>query len=83
MFLSANMKTQVSLVGRTNVGKSLLFNKLVKSRKSLVVDFDGSTRDINHGIISHKDKSIVIEDEISISNIDSYRVYEAINLKNS
>ena len=56
------MKTQVSLVGRTNVGKSLLFNKLVKSRKSLVVDFDGSTRDINHGIISHKDKSIVIED---------------------
>ena len=56
------MKNQVSLVGRTNVGKSLLFNKLVKSRKSLVVDFEGSTRDINQGLIVHQDKSIILED---------------------
>lgn len=62
MLLSANMKNQVSLVGRTNVGKSLLFNKLVKSRKSLVVDFEGSTRDINQGLIVHQDKSIILED---------------------
>jgi len=56
------MKTQVSLVGRTNVGKSLLFNKLVKARKSLVVDHHGSTRDTNQGISTFNGKSIVVED---------------------
>ena len=56
------MKTQVSLVGRTNVGKSLLFNKLVKARKSLVVDHHGSTRDTNQGISTFNGKSILVED---------------------
>ena len=56
------MKTQVSLVGRTNVGKSLLFNKLVKARKSLVVDHHGSTRDTNQGISTFNEKSILVED---------------------
>ena len=45
------MKEIVALVGRTNVGKSLLFNKLTKSRKSLVIDHHGVTRDINSGYL--------------------------------
>lgn len=56
------MKNLISLVGRTNVGKSLLFNKLIKSKKSLVIDHHGITRDINRGFISFKGKSILVED---------------------
>ncbi|MEC9206146.1 MAG: ribosome biogenesis GTPase Der [Pseudomonadota bacterium] len=56
------MKNLISLVGRTNVGKSLLFNKLVKSRKSLVIDHHGITRDINTGFIDSKGKRILVED---------------------
>ena len=35
----------ISLVGRPNVGKSTLFNRLSKSRQALVSDFEGLTRD--------------------------------------
>ena len=56
------MKNLISLVGRTNVGKSLLFNKLIKSKKSLVIDHHGITRDINRGFINFKGKSILVED---------------------
>ena len=41
------MNTTVALVGRTNVGKSSLFNKLAKSKSALVSEQEGLTRDIN------------------------------------
>ena len=43
------MKPVISLVGRPNVGKSTLFNKLTKSRDALVADFAGLTRDRKYG----------------------------------
>ncbi|MBI1908371.1 ribosome biogenesis GTPase Der [Candidatus Uhrbacteria bacterium] len=36
---------KVALVGRTNVGKSTLFNKLIEEQRSLVSDVAGTTRD--------------------------------------
>ncbi len=45
------MSSQAVIIGRTNVGKSLLFNKLTKQKKSLVVDYHGVTKDINHGYL--------------------------------
>lgn len=44
------MKTTIALVGRPNVGKSTLFNKLTRTRDALVADFPGLTRDRKYGI---------------------------------
>ncbi len=43
------MKPTIVLVGRPNVGKSTLFNRLTKSRAALVADLPGLTRDRHYG----------------------------------
>ena len=45
------MSDEVVIVGKTNVGKSLLFNKLIGQKKSLVINHHGVTRDVMSGVI--------------------------------
>jgi GTP-binding protein len=56
------MKPVLALVGRPNVGKSTLFNRLTQSRDAIVADFAGLTRDRHYGNAKHgKHEFIVID----------------------
>lgn len=52
----------VSIVGRPNVGKSTLFNKLIKERKAIVDDTPGVTRDKLYGEIKWNGKTLIVVD---------------------
>ncbi|MGI8544873.1 MAG: ribosome biogenesis GTPase Der [Aridibacter sp.] len=52
----------VAIIGRPNVGKSTLFNRLVGSRKSIVGDEPGITRDRIYGIVEWRTKTFEIVD---------------------
>jgi GTP-binding protein len=53
---------QVAIVGRPNVGKSTLFNRLCGFRKSIVGDESGITRDRIYGSVRWNNKSISVLD---------------------
>ncbi|RIY33089.1 ribosome biogenesis GTPase Der [Psittacicella melopsittaci] len=57
-----NQKTVIALVGRPNVGKSTLFNRLTKTRDALVADFPGLTRDRKYGIARYQDQEYILID---------------------
>ncbi len=52
----------VALVGRPNVGKSTLFNRLTKSRSALVHDVPGLTRDRHYGRARAGDREFLVID---------------------
>jgi GTP-binding protein len=52
----------VALVGRPNVGKSTLFNRLTKTRDALVADFPGLTRDRHYGRARVDDRAFFVVD---------------------
>ena len=62
------MFTSIAIIGRPNVGKSTLFNKLTKSRSAIVSDYAGLTKDRNHGFIDINDKKILLIDTGGIGN---------------
>jgi GTPase len=56
------MTPVVALVGRPNVGKSTLFNRLTRSRDALVADFPGLTRDRKYGQAVVEDMNFIVVD---------------------
>lgn len=52
----------VAIIGRPNVGKSTLFNRLTESRKSIVGDEPGITRDRIYGAVEWKGKTFALVD---------------------
>jgi GTP-binding protein len=52
----------IALVGRPNVGKSTLFNRLTKTRNALVADFPGLTRDRHYGRARTGERAYLVVD---------------------
>ena len=72
------MFTSIAIIGRPNVGKSTLFNKLTNSRDAIVSDFPGLTKDRNYGFLKLKDKRALLVDTGGIAK-DSDEIKEAIS----
>jgi GTP-binding protein len=56
------MKPVMALVGRPNVGKSTLFNRLTQSRDAIVADFAGLTRDRHYGNAKQGRREFIVID---------------------
>ena len=56
------MKPVIALVGRPNVGKSTLFNRLTKTRDAIVADYAGLTRDRHYGNAKHGKYEYIVVD---------------------
>ena len=56
------MKPVIALVGRANVGKSTLFNRITKSRDAIVADYAGLTRDRHYGDAKHAGHDFIVVD---------------------
>lgn len=57
-----NKLLQVAVVGRMNVGKSTLFNRLSERKKSLTLDYEGVTRDTIKDSVTWKDREFTLVD---------------------
>ena len=52
----------VAIVGRPNVGKSALFNRLTRTRRALVEEVAGTTRDRNYGFVEWRGRYVRLVD---------------------
>jgi GTP-binding protein len=59
---STRLLPVVAIVGRPNVGKSTLFNRLTRSREALVADVPGLTRDRRYGTVRDAPRPFVVID---------------------
>ena len=62
----------ISIVGRPNVGKSTLFNRLTRSRDALVEDTPGVTRDRLYGVANYDGFSFLVVDTGGIGESDDF-----------
>lgn len=56
------MKKTVCLIGRPNVGKSTIFNRLIREQKSIIMDSPGVTRDRVYGDVTYGDVKFLLVD---------------------
>jgi len=78
------MKPIVAIVGRPNVGKSTLFNRITRTRAALVDDFPGVTRDRHYGDANWDDVEFTLVDTGGFTEGDDladavrFQVHQAI-----
>ena len=69
----------VTLVGRPNVGKSTLFNRLTKNNNALVFDYEGVTRDRMYGLVNHE---ILVDDDLVSDKLASENLVKSGKVSN-
>ncbi|HNW55537.1 MAG TPA: ribosome biogenesis GTPase Der [bacterium] len=67
--MAISKPSQVIIFGRTNVGKSTLFNRLIGSPRALVADVDHTTRDANQHIISWNRRRLELVDTAGLNEL--------------
>ncbi len=70
------MKPTIVLVGRPNVGKSTLFNRMTRSRQALVADIPGLTRDRHYGHGKTGAKSFLVVDTGGFEPVAKGGIYQ-------
>ncbi|CAI8049570.1 GTPase Der [Geodia barretti] len=80
------MELSLSIVGRTNVGKSMLTNAIIGEERSIVSPVAGTTRDALDTAVSYRDHEITLVDTAGIRRpgqvqrgIEKYSVLRAVN----
>ncbi|MFC1639070.1 ribosome biogenesis GTPase Der [Patescibacteria group bacterium] len=74
----AQLTPVVALVGRTNVGKSTLFNRLIEKRKAITSSIEGTTQDINFGHCHWRDQILTIIDTAGLDLTSDGATKEAL-----
>ena len=69
------MLPTIALVGRPNVGKSTLFNRLTKTRNALVADFPGLTRDRHYGRARAGEREYIVVDTGGFEPVATSGIY--------
>jgi len=76
---------RLAIVGRPNVGKSMMLNAITGEERSIVSDVPGTTRDTVDTLITHDDRSILLIDTAGIrrrgkigTGVEKYSVVRAI-----
>lgn len=59
-------RLRIAILGRPNVGKSLLFNTLAKKQQAIVADRAGTTRDVNRAVVRYSGREVEILDTAGI-----------------
>ena len=85
LFRSYLMKPIVAIIGRPNVGKSTLFNRITRTKDALVDNFPGVTRDRHHGDANWNDVEFTLVDTGGFTEGDDFsdeirfQVHQAID----
>jgi GTPase len=75
------MLPTVAIVGRPNVGKSTLFNRLIGERKAIVHDRAGVTRDRNYGVARQGEREVLCIDTGGLDPEPGDDLFDAIRIQ--
>lgn len=73
------MAKKVVIIGRPNVGKSTLFNRLTRTRKAITSNVSGTTRDRHYGRCSYDNKEFIIIDTGGYNSKSKDNIEKEIN----
>src|SRR4030066_137462 len=69
------LKPIIAIVGRPNVGKSTLFNRIVRGRKAIVANEPGVTRDRNYADVEWEESTFTLIDTGGFEPVSKDRIF--------